>query len=182
MAAKELNVEKFEDYNAEMHRVTVESIQQATLQLLNEKSMEKISVKEIVALAGVSRSAFYRNYASKEDVLSDIIQNSFDRIIYKVENVADQSFMKIWEQVMFFIVQDNMTIYELIANGKWKSDHMLYAMNRFNRKLQCLSQDAHQKRRFCFIGGGFYNVIIAWIQEGKKEPLEEVIHEVSTFI
>lgn len=182
MVNKELNVENFEDYNAEMHRVTIESIQQATLQLLNGKSMEKISVKEIVALAGVSRSAFYRNYQSKEDVLTDIIQNSFDGILNRIENVAAQNFIEVWEEVMVSIVQDNMVIYELIASGKWKSDHMLYALNRFNRKLQDLLLDNYHKRRFCFISGGFYNVVITWIQDGKKESLEEVIHEVRSFI
>ena len=58
--------------NDESKRITKESIITAVIILCAEKPFEKITVTEIVKKAGVSRTAFYRNYASKEDVLKEL--------------------------------------------------------------------------------------------------------------
>ncbi len=46
-----------------------ESITEALLRLMRQKSFSKITVSEITQLAGVARVSFYRNYESKEDIL-----------------------------------------------------------------------------------------------------------------
>ena len=47
-----------------------ENITAALLHLLQEKSISKITVSEIIAEAGVARASFYRNYATKESVIT----------------------------------------------------------------------------------------------------------------
>lgn len=47
-----------------------ECIADALIKLLQEKPMENISISEITDLAGVGRSTYYRNFTSKEDILS----------------------------------------------------------------------------------------------------------------
>ena len=51
-----------------------EAIALSLLQLLKYKSITQISISEIIRLAGVGRSSFYRNFESKEQVLSDYVQ------------------------------------------------------------------------------------------------------------
>lgn len=58
--------------NEESKRITKESIITAVVLLCAEKPFEKITVTEIVRKAGVSRTAFYRNYDTKEDVLREL--------------------------------------------------------------------------------------------------------------
>ena len=48
-----------------------EAIALSLLQLLKYKSITQISISEIIRLAGVGRSSIYRNFESKEQVLSD---------------------------------------------------------------------------------------------------------------
>ena len=52
-----------------------EAIAIALVQLMKRKNFEDISVSEIVKIAGVGRSSFYRNFESKKDVLSYYIHN-----------------------------------------------------------------------------------------------------------
>lgn len=47
------------------------AIADATVRLLEERPLDQISVSQIVTAAQVSRNSFYRNYASKEDILLD---------------------------------------------------------------------------------------------------------------
>lgn len=67
-----------------------ESITTALLKLLEVKSISEISVSEIIANAGVARASFYRNYATKESVITTLISDVLDRfredIRYEGEN------------------------------------------------------------------------------------------------
>jgi AcrR family transcriptional regulator len=49
----------------------------ATVQLLKEKPISKISVTDITEKAGVSRMSYYRNYSSKEEILTDHLDEIF---------------------------------------------------------------------------------------------------------
>lgn len=54
-----------------------EAIALALIQLLKKKKISEISISEIVEHAGVSRSSYYRNFTSKEQVLSEYIQKCY---------------------------------------------------------------------------------------------------------
>jgi len=58
--------------NAEANKITKDCLKKAMGRLLREKDFQKISITELVTLAGVSRTAFYRNYDSKEALLEDV--------------------------------------------------------------------------------------------------------------
>ncbi|MGN0407185.1 MAG: TetR/AcrR family transcriptional regulator, partial [Bacteroides sp.] len=85
------------DKRKEANRRVKESITTALLHLLNQKSISEISVSEIISSAGVARASFYRNYASKENVITtliaDVLESFRDNIqfdgndFYTYENV-----------------------------------------------------------------------------------------------
>lgn len=49
-----------------------ESLRGALLELIEQKSFEQVTVRDIARVAKVSYPTFFRNYASKADLLSDI--------------------------------------------------------------------------------------------------------------
>jgi AcrR family transcriptional regulator len=65
-----------------------ESIINAFLKLLYEKSFEAMSVKEIVQKAGVSRSTFYLHFADKFELIDDVRRMLNGRFLsfYEMEN------------------------------------------------------------------------------------------------
>lgn len=67
--------------NEELKRLTRESIQDALIILMGKKEYSEISVTEIVQKAGVSRTAYYRNYSSKDDVLEHFLNEAIS-VIY----------------------------------------------------------------------------------------------------
>ena len=73
--------------NEESNRVVRESIETALVQLLGQKDISEISIEEIVNRAGVSRMAYYRNYASKDAILDDI----FERVCGKIRTAMVSS-------------------------------------------------------------------------------------------
>ncbi|QUG42029.1 TetR family transcriptional regulator [Psychrobacillus sp. INOP01] len=53
-------------------KIGKETIIEAFLQLLHEKSFEELSVKEIIQKAGFSRSTFYLHFADKYELMDDV--------------------------------------------------------------------------------------------------------------
>ena len=65
--------------NKEANKVTRECLQTALIQLMSQKPFEKITITELVRRSGVSRTAFYRNYESKEEILNEVCRSFIDR-------------------------------------------------------------------------------------------------------
>ena len=61
----------------------------ALLELLQERELDAITVREIVARAGVGRTTFYAHYRSKEDVLHSSYERVFDSFESLLERSAD---------------------------------------------------------------------------------------------
>ena len=59
----------------------------AMIILMSEKPYESISISEITKRAGVSRTAFYRNYSSKEDVIREIGKLVIDKLSSILRNI-----------------------------------------------------------------------------------------------
>ncbi|HFH9922035.1 TPA: TetR/AcrR family transcriptional regulator, partial [Streptococcus suis] len=52
-------------------------IQEALLQLTQQKEYEKITITDIAKRAGVTRISFYRNFKSKDDILKQALERAF---------------------------------------------------------------------------------------------------------
>ena len=61
----------------------------ALLTLLNEKSISDITVTEIISEAGVARASFYRNYSSKESVITTLITDVLEQFRAEVQYDGD---------------------------------------------------------------------------------------------
>lgn len=61
-------------------RRTKQNLYNALLQLMHQKTFEKITVTEIVGTADYNRGTFYVYYDKKEDMLEEMITNIFDEM------------------------------------------------------------------------------------------------------
>ena len=100
----DIEISPLQEYNAESHRVTLESIQLAIISLLREKSFSEITIQELVKKAGVSRSAFYRNYQSREEVLQFIVHNFFADLAKQMRLYTDEIFQETVEKEGYFLL------------------------------------------------------------------------------
>lgn len=55
-------------------------INEALVDVLQEKPLDKITVTEVVARAGINRGTFYAHYADIPDVVQHLIQDTFSKI------------------------------------------------------------------------------------------------------
>ena len=76
--------QKIVSYNRQVLR-TRSWIFEALMLLLNEKPYSKISVSDITKKAGIARQTFYRNYNSKDDIVSEHLMKTINLELLKDE-------------------------------------------------------------------------------------------------
>lgn len=67
--------------------ITKRAIQEAFLAVLNEKSLGKITVKDITDRCGINRNTFYYHYQDIPALLEEICQNQVDEIVRKYPTI-----------------------------------------------------------------------------------------------
>lgn len=79
----------------EMGRATdenrIEAIRLAAVEVVSAMGIEKSSVAMIAARAGVSAGYLYRHYAGKTELIRDLVEQSLNKIVGKIEQMATQS-------------------------------------------------------------------------------------------
>lgn len=61
--------------------LTKRLLREALVSLMEEKEIDRISVSELCALAGINRSTFYKHYGSQYDVLEEMGYLLVDKIV-----------------------------------------------------------------------------------------------------
>ena len=71
-----------------MANFTKQAIETAFLQLLNEKPLNKISVRDIVEKCGINRNSFYYHFQDIPSLIAEIITASTDRLIEEYPTIS----------------------------------------------------------------------------------------------
>ncbi len=71
--------------------VTVESISEATVQVLLSHGAEKLTTTRVAARAGVSVGTLYQYYPNKKSLLFAVLENHFDHVATKVEAACESA-------------------------------------------------------------------------------------------
>ena len=104
--------------NEESNKLTRECLCTALVYLMNEKPFEKITITELVRRSGVSRSAFYRNYRSKEEIVAEVADSVTTGIENSLKDMKETGDLHDWFYRSFRAVCDNAPIFELLLNAK----------------------------------------------------------------
>ena len=161
-------------------------LQNALIDLLQEKSLVKIQVKEISEKAGVSRHAFYSHFNSKEELLFSHLDDVFAEIHQavfenpEIESLSAELFVitsfKQWEKHVDALkwvmqVEDKDM---LIARVRY---HILTLMNKFAEHPHT-SVIKHPQQEFDyvvdFLTGGMYMMMRRWIKEGLEKSPDQI--------
>ena len=154
-----------------------ESLAIALLQIMKHKEFLQISVSEIVKVAGVGRSSFYRNFGSKENLLCSYIVDLY-REYFKSEKVpvrvSEGEKVEGFLLPRFHFIKKNREIFKALYNHGM----LYYFFNRIEDDLVLLlcgqSENAPTYYRAMF-SGACAGIIRHWIERDFKESEEEMV-------
>ena len=158
--------------NAESNKLTRECLTTALIQLMKEKPIDRITITELVKRSGVSRTAFYRNYSSKEEILESArgeITNLTNEFLTKPE-LKENTYQ--WFLECFNIVRENAEIIRTIIDANlsggrfWENGSMLESLYPSGDRLKRYRNHA--------MAAAFQRVLCLWVEDGMVEPMEEM--------
>lgn len=159
-------IETLKRNNRESNQVTREAIRDALYILMRKKDYSDIRITDIINKSGVSRSAFYRNYKSKEDIIKELVSEFVEMLAAE----SDTSLAANWE-AGFDYFSENREKLDLIIKA-----HLEYLLlNEVNQNLDySKGEDFTQAMN----NGLVFNVFIYWAKCGMRENSVEATHHI----
>lgn len=168
-------------------RRTRQRLQSALIQLLKEKPLAKIQIKEIINLADVSRPTFYQHFGTKENLLLSHIDDLFDRIFEDVfsgveeENPIDmlrlitasfEQWQRHRQELQWVLQVENKDLLMTSLQA-----HLAALKKEFDQHVTPPKQaQVYEKYLIGFITGGMYMVLKTWLDHDTPESPETMAH------
>lgn len=156
--------------NEESNRLTKECLQTALIHLMSEKSFEQITITELVKRSGVSRTAFYRNYATKEAILTELSNAFFDSLTQSLNGVQTQDDFYKWYRNAFQAVYNRAALFRLLMMSHLPKHTLIGADAILERIHPSSSPEEHY--RLIALENGFAAILADWFNSGMKESAE----------
>lgn len=157
----------------------------ALLSLMKEKDFSCISIKELTLRAGLDRKTFYRNFSSKEDVISMKLEELCFLYLQKLQTLPQFTAYTI-TQAYFTICYENKWFLLLLKQNKLLP-LLLIKFNEYLPKLNdmFLSNPYYRDKseyEIIYQAGGFWNATIHWLNKGAKEMPEEMVNIIAAIM
>lgn len=167
--------------NAQQKEINQQCLYLALMELLKQKSIEKVTIGELCDNAGVSRMTFYRSYNYKEDILMQHLEECFNRFLsilqendYHTHYDISLCFFHFWQ------TEERDFLLMLITAGL-----SAQLMERFYHYLDLVYQKVKWVQSVpsyisSFLAGGLYKLLIDWMKDETKATPEELAEFLST--
>lgn len=158
--------------NQESNRLTRECLETALIYLMGEKPFDRITITELVKRSGVSRTAFYRNYKTKGDILKQIgdeLAANLRGLLERPEHYENPyqwyvecfTIARAYEKRIRLLLNAHITLEALFENSSLLES--LYPSDSYVEHYQKLAVEA-----------AFYKVLLEWIVRGMEESAEDM--------
>ncbi|AXI67784.1 TPA: TetR/AcrR family transcriptional regulator [Streptococcus suis] len=138
-------------------------IQEALLQLIQQKAYDKITITDIANRAGVTRISFYRNFDSKDAILKQALERAYSA--YKKEYGNDLSFPS-----LFSFFQQNKTLIDCL----YKSEKEIFIAQLLTDRQSLAQLPTELAYSYAFVGYSILGACTAWYQRGMVDTAEEI--------
>ena len=91
-----------------MANYTKDEIKKTFLKLLDERPLNKISVKDVVSSCGINRNSFYYHFEDIPSLIDELMTDEADKVIRKY--ASSGSFLECYDAVMTFLRRKRRTI------------------------------------------------------------------------
>lgn len=154
-------------------------LREALLEILQERPIERVSVKEICERADINRSTFYVHYGSPQELLDSIRLEMYDEIKAKKRDFTDiKGYMSQicevayeYRNLMRVLIKAGHAEMLFSLSDLWKDDFM-------NGMQQTGIPKNRLEVAFLYITCGAFAAIFTWALGGFSRTIDEIADEV----
>ena len=165
---------------------TTAKIRSTLVKMLGTMDIEKVTVTELCANAGINRATFYYHYESVRDVFIEVEKitetefNDFlNRSAMSDDGIPDKSFYT----TFFEFIARNANICRMVLNSPHKTDDSFLARAMeagCNKVISVMTKlypscpTCKIKYYYLFVSHGFLGLMTYWLNSGMKETPAEI--------
>ncbi len=168
-----------------MSQNTKKALAKSLLTLLEKKTLDKITVKDIVDLCEVNRQTFYYHFQDVYSLLDWIFITEAENVIsdYKSLETWQQAFLAVLEylqQNRSFIINTYRSIgRELLEQYLYKAV-FVFIYDVIKKEAEKMSISQEDIKFFAdFYKFAFVGLVLEWVKTGMKEPPKDIVERVS---
>ena len=167
-----------------VQQYTKKKIREEFIKILNERPLNKITVKDIASACDINRNTFYYYYTDIYAILSEIFQTELQIVIDEYNDTLS------WEESFIvatkFSLQNKTAIYH-VYNSMQKEeleDYLFnvsgHVMNRYVEKVSDgISASSGDKKLIAsFYQCALTEMVLRWIASGMKEDPDTIIRRI----
>ncbi|MDE7163800.1 MAG: TetR/AcrR family transcriptional regulator [Clostridiales bacterium] len=158
-------------HSEELNRLVVESLQGALLKLIEIKPYDEISITELCNKAGVSRTSFYGNFDSKDDILRRIVVELQKEIVSRIGSPFRRPIGIEWYIALFNLVKEHANILKPIFGAGFQNKYLELVNSVILRHRNMQPAEVYLRLIFA---GGIVNTIAYWLASDMAEPVDKM--------
>lgn len=159
--------------NESAKQITCDCIEAALVQLMETNEFEKITISDLVKQAGVSRTAFYRHYDSKEAVLDNLMGSVSDEVEESMDRDAFYKTPEIFWRNLLEIVRRHLHPFKLLLKAGME-ERIQKQMTQFAMNASA-GETERDYYKDVFWSGAVCNVLCHWVRNDADIPVERMV-------
>ncbi len=155
-------LETLKKNNEESHDFVKSCFRFALMIILKDPNDTRITISRLCKIAGVSRTAFYRNYHDVEDVLIDEIVTFSMALAGQIKTDVYENWLS-----LFKLVESKLEDLKAIVNAGF--EHKILEVF-----LSLLPEEGDNRTIQTIWLSLFYTFMVQWVKEGKPKKAEDM--------
>jgi len=158
--------------------LTKRILKESLLELMAQKPISKISIKEICDLSDMSRSTFYLHYQDQFALLEDIEKEVLEKTFENLTNIDSEINTK--ESIGHFLeyVKDNRDTFGVLLcqpeNVSFQNAIVDTVGSHIRASVPSFFGDERETYLYSFIMHGSLSVLVDWISNGYNLPVKDL--------
>ncbi len=151
---------------------------EALMILMQRKDYREITVTELTKVAGVSRMAFYRNYQSIEDIITDYMEEHLFSSLFIIEQDRRPAEFDLRERVRtsFIFFLENKVLLTNLRNADRENLIFDVLDECFRGPYRIVMNDLgfYSDYEISALVGLVYRILVDWARNGMKENADDM--------
>ena len=170
---------------------TQRAIRNALAQLLVEKDVEKVSIKEIAERADVDRKTVYNYYNSVYDILAELENDwveDFDLFTKRLENTRGDEYLQSFFPALTELLAEDIELYAQLMHMGSQSKVISKLLAFLNEKIRAAFARSYELEpekvsvAAEFVLAGLFWSYRSWFNSDRKKPLKEFSAELGQLV
>ena len=153
------------------------ALQRALLEWIEKKPIDEISIREITASAGVSYPTFFRNYASKEELIGDIAREEIDQILAVMVSLLDKKDPHLSADAVCDYIQHRRALWTTLLTTSASSamrEEFIRGSKQIVQQRGQINAGLPVDLAAAWVFAGLFEILAWWLHQPEDYPLRNV--------